>query len=771
MELNKQDSFAGWPKLIFWAGMLVFTFHACTHMVAAGDTWVALACGKHFVNHGVDTVDPFSANSHKAGPSDEQLEKFPEWSRGIIKKIHPTGWINQNWLTHSMFYWLSSTFGSEGEYNYNVMVYWKFAVNIIAAFCIYYFARLLGVSVPGSATSAAVAMLVARTFIDIRPAVHGNVMVCAFLLTLALATYKNIKYIWLVVPITVLWSNLHGGYIYVFIMLVPFVGLNLLTCLSKEKFTSIRLRGIYHTIAAGFTAFITMIIFNPFHLTNLTHTFEISLSKHAESWRRVNEWRPAFERDNPVGEEEAFIVLFIIGWLALAVWVVARFFKPRIESKRRARQGADLIKGNYEWPKIDLAMLAVAALTVYMAIKSRRFIPIAAYAACPVIAMFFEHAVSMIRARLNFNKSNDLSLPELPKTLRTSVIAAGAIAAVVFGAAWGAKYKRIYLDPWALDDLRDSVFMRMTASNLKPIDACTFIRDNNISGNMFNYWTEGGAIAFGQNPDPKTGKTPLQLFMDGRAQAAYDHDKYLLWQLIYAGNSQTALKARMAGRRATNKELREIAESIDQELSSRDIWVFMAPNSEFVQPKNWTMANYLPLTLPAHPDWQCVYIDSFQQMYVDTSTKKGEKLYSDMMEGKAEFPNEFAMNLTLGKNYLRLLDTEMSRKGFEHAKKAFEIDNCFAPMQQLINEVAMRHVHLKKEANDFIEKYLIDFIANRETLKSGKGYLKKLDAAWGAASHLSNVYAKSNPQLAKKYEQLNKELVVERQTISEKIRW
>ena len=59
-----REAFAGWPMVIGWAAMLVFAFHASTHMVAAGDTWVAMACGRHFVNHGVDTIEPFSANSH-----------------------------------------------------------------------------------------------------------------------------------------------------------------------------------------------------------------------------------------------------------------------------------------------------------------------------------------------------------------------------------------------------------------------------------------------------------------------------------------------------------------------------------------------------------------------------------------------------------------------------------------------------------------------------------------------------------------------------------
>ena len=103
------------------------------------------------------------------------------------------------------------------------------------------------------------------------------------------------------------------------------------------------------------------------------------------------------------------------------------------------------------------------------------------------------------------------------------------------GVFWGWKFKNVYLDPWPEDPQYNSVFMRMTASNVKPMDICRFINDNHLTGRMFNYWTEGGAIAFGQKPDPVTGDIPLKLFMDGRAQAAYNHDTFQLWQYIYYG--------------------------------------------------------------------------------------------------------------------------------------------------------------------------------------------------------------------------------------------
>ncbi|MHC4784317.1 MAG: hypothetical protein ACYTE0_14935 [Planctomycetota bacterium] len=76
-------------------------------------------------------------------------------------------------------------------------------------------------------------------------------------------------------------------------LFVSVIGVLLLLAmaLKKERFIALPAKGIYHAIAASIVSFIAMIVFNPFHLTNLTHTFEISVSKHAESWRQVNEWK------------------------------------------------------------------------------------------------------------------------------------------------------------------------------------------------------------------------------------------------------------------------------------------------------------------------------------------------------------------------------------------------------------------------------------------------------------------------------------------------
>ncbi|MCJ7675989.1 MAG: hypothetical protein MUO33_12685, partial [Sedimentisphaerales bacterium] len=165
---NEPAAFSIWLVFLAWLAMLIFAIHACTHMVAAGDTWVAMACGRHFVNHGVDTVEPFSANSHKPGPTPEEIKTWPKWVQWItdkvgletVKKWHPTGWVNQNWLTHVIFYWLTTTLGSEQQPYFNALVYWKFTIYILTIICVFYTGRLLGANPFLSAAFACFALFV-----------------------------------------------------------------------------------------------------------------------------------------------------------------------------------------------------------------------------------------------------------------------------------------------------------------------------------------------------------------------------------------------------------------------------------------------------------------------------------------------------------------------------------------------------------------------------------------------------------------------------------
>ncbi|UCG57377.1 MAG: hypothetical protein JSU70_21230 [Phycisphaerales bacterium] len=771
-EEKKQKALSGWPMIIGWLAMLVFALHACTHMVAAGDTWVAMACGRHFVNHGVDTVEPFSANSHKPGPTEEEVSTWPGWAQWItdtvgietVGRVHPTGWVNQNWLTHVIFYWLSTTLGSEDKPFFDALIYWKFAIYILSVICVYYTGRILGAHPALSAAFACFAMFIARSFLDVRPAGFSNLLVAVFLFILVLATYRNVLYIWLIVPLAVFWCNVHGGYVYVFIMLISFLALNLLTSISKNKFRSIGLRGICHTCGATFAALLAVLLFNPFHLTNLTHTFVISVSEHAERWRDIHEWHPAFDWENPVGTAVPFLVMYIIAWVALAVWVLARVVTSRSADQGRKRKKA-ASSDQYEWPKVDLPLMAIAALTIYMAVRSRRFIPIAAFAACPVISMLVDQIIRAISATINYHKHRSLAVPQMPRQLQFVFIVVGAAVTLFLGTWWGARFKLVYLDAWPADPKLSSIFMRMTASDAKPFNAMKFVKMNKLKGKMFNYWTEGGCIAWGQEPDPNTGKTPLQLFMDGRAQAAYDRRAFDLWSHIISGGP-TVAAARTRQRGLTADDYQEIGRWVGERLEARDVWVVLMPALQFHNP--------FTRGLERNPKWPVVFFNNKQKLFVNYTTPQGKALFDGIGTGRTLYPDEFTRNLIIGHNLLAYgsrEDTERKRRGLDAVVTAFNMNPSPAPMLEIIL-VAPMISELKPLVRSFCKNYYERFSKEMNDLMKQDGYRLRLEAARLACVHLQKVAQEQrDTKLAAYYAAERNKLLAERVKMSQEKRW
>lgn len=980
-----------WPVVIGWVAMLIFAFHACTHMVAAGDTWVAMACGRYFSHHGVSTVEPFSANSHKAGPTAEEVAKWPGWAQWITKKVgletvrkwHPTGWINQNWLTHVIFYRLTTMLGSPEKPYFNALVFWKFAVYLLAVFTIYRTARLLGVNPALAATASGFALFIGRSFFDIRPAGFSNLLVAVFILILVLTSYRNALYVWLLVPLVIFWSNVHGGYIYAFIVLVPFVGWHLLmhlpkrwlvtvysvltwvvlyglthqflahwaemtndyfpqkhaiapsvkedwmlvllllmvggslaaafyrkisdtaltvlhvvadclvfllllsrysvkapatsseylkklfgdalsggfsTCigifalamavgavvlaLKKSEIRVLDRRGLLHVVGAGAVAFVAMVIFNPFHLTNLTHTFVISVSKHAERWRDVHEWHRALDWSNPVGTAIPFLTMYIMAWLAVFVWVILLVQKNLSERSTKKRGSNSEDTGGF---RIDLAMLIVAALTVYMAIRSRRFIPIAAFAACPVIALLLQRIVSLV-LRLKYLRGNSAALdlddrrvvdgttllglagalavlglwrlmfwrwlflpvPSDPTQVQPRFwllaiatllafasfpacaafcgavrrdegssrkvlelhpfaalvwpVAALCIAGAVLGyGLWtGLKFNEVYLNYWPADPKLTSVFMRMTASDAKPFYACQFIRDNKLKGNMFNYWTEGGFIAWGQTPDPNTGRTPLQLFMDGRAQAAYDTRVFDLWTEILAGGP-IARRASYEGRNPTPTEYRQIGAWVTEQLDKFDVWVVMMPANQF--DKSFVHG------LEYDPNWRLAFVNNKQKLFINVETPQGRQLFQGMFTGQTTYPDEFAANFSVGHNLLLLRDSDQKQKGLEMVIKAFQLNPSPGPMLDLLL-IAAQYPDLQQRVNEVCVQYTTQFEENKSDYARHDGYNLRLEAARLAMVRRKQVAdAQGNKEASETCLNRMKRYLIERDFISDRKRW
>lgn len=937
-------------------------------MVGAGDTWVALACGRHFYNHGVDTNEPFSANSHRQGPTAEEIATWPDWAQTIADKVsintlkywHPTGWIDQNWLTHVIFYWLAydSPIADGPKLSFNSLVYWKFAIYILTIICVYYTGRVMGVHPALSATTACAALFIGRSFLDIRPAGFSNLLVAVFLLVLALSTYRNYLYIWFLLPVTVFWANVHGGYIYVFIMLTPVVGIHVLGLLWRKLAVKLELApakpaiaplpgttlpAVWHTIAVGVIAFLASIIFNPFHLTNITHTFLISISENAEGWRNVHEWWPAFRWDNPVGTAFPFLVMTVTGIGLIVIWLIIRFMVPkqvktpklqagyqpkqsntpaymvgfagaalviwaimiscsmtdvakntpqdpsiaesmfwsflinglfvgilwlavfvnihtiylilpfgvlllyasnsepgyagryifpfvatpfycglfaiasRISKKPKyspfnivyvlaasaatilisaatvnpfkftepiwylgqflnlRRPWAPLLEANldinytyyfqviyavnflciagwfvvpyvkvlmaevsggkaeavggespYRRPKIDLALIVVAGMTAYMAYRSRRFIPIAGIAVCPLIALLIDQIIQTAAAARNFWKYGRVSIPRMPFSVQILLTTAAVILVGGLGIHWGIKFKKIYIDPWATDAKFDSMFMRMTASAAKPFDACEFITANKMRGNMFNYWTEGGFIAWGQKPDAD-GHTPLQLFMDGRAQAAYDYQAYEMWQELMSGGP-TPVKVMRRNQNMTPDDYAQTGAWLDKRLKEYKVWVVLMPTNQFETP--------FVKGLEYAQSWRLIFLSDKEKLLVDISTPRGKQLFDGIEDGNTIYPNEVFRDIMIAHNSLLFENTpERLTRGLGFAIKAYDADPTRTPLQ-LIQYYYERFAPLRPSIDEFWQKVVDDFEANKKEYFKHSGFYFKAVGVLMGIGHL-----------------------------------
>jgi hypothetical protein len=170
-----------------------------------------------------------------------------------------------------------------------------------------------------------------------------------------------------------------------------------------------------------------------------------------------------------------------------------------------------------------------------------------------------------------------------------------------------------------------------------------------------------------------------------------------------------------------------------------------------------------------------VYVDDYQQMYVDVESKKGRKLAEDVFTGKAKFPNEYAKSIVLSKINLPAKDPRYYTKGLHHAKKAFELNPSYLSAMPLVNVASGGYGNIKpklrEDARRLLEKYVADFRKNNSSLKRESAYVKKLSAANLIASYLNGYYRTKNKKLAKEYKNDANKWYAERKKVSYAARW
>jgi hypothetical protein len=366
----------------------------------------------------------------------------------------------------------------------------------------------------------------------------------------------------------------------------------------------------------------------------------------------------------------------------------------------------------------------------------------------------------MISALFNRATTGNFTILQMPKWGQYFFAFWAFLVVLFLSIWWGYWYKVVYLNPWPDSYYLTSEFMRMSASYAKPFRVCEFIRDNNMKGVVFNYWTEGGFVAYGQNPDPNTGKTPLQLFMDGRAQAAYSTKDYNHWMYIMGGGD-VAKNVQRAGRGFTNSDYQAIGQWTDRQLSSENVWVVLMPTAQFDSP--------LVRGLDTTSNWLPVFMDDQQKLYVNVNTEQGKSLYFGMFDGRTKFPDEFSKQLTIGTSLLRMRDESKFEMGCDMLIEAFKRKTYQVAAVELINATG-RSQMVRDKVTKVLSDYFDDFVAKEQEYKKQNGYRERMVSAMIAADYLKNIN-RSNAELYGKYIVKIKEYSGKQREINDKSRW
>ncbi len=501
-----------------------------------GDLYVGLAAGRDIMQGKLASPD--------------------EWSYLTGDRV----WINQNWGTHLATYLAYRAAGETG------ILVLKFLMIAALAGFLTLAARARGVRAEVGALAAGGVVLAAHGYIDMRPNLTTLVMVPLLLWTLFLqrrhrhAAWASAAGVWL-------WANAHGGFLFGLGMLGLWTLLQVAFTAMREGLGPALRR---HWPAAGATAGAILLagLATPYPVENLVHPFVVAGS---EVWRTVAEWRSVFDAGRFGTMREFWIVLAALVGLGavrqavalgrarkgrqappaarsaalvqvlIVTGILATVLLTGVGEHVRAREAVRDIEQMRRTALIFLALAAAlawalgvlslrilprdaagaaradrpaalfqAALTVLamsMAIRSRRFIPLAMVVSAPLIAG---------------------QLDWLAERLGRWRVTVALAAMLLVGAGLLIRREAWLYHPQNPTYQSERFFDRMhQVGEAFPARAADFLEANDLEGPVFQEWRWEGYLRW-RVPE-------LKLYVGGRAQQVYTEAEFLQRQALYAG--------------------------------------------------------------------------------------------------------------------------------------------------------------------------------------------------------------------------------------------
>jgi len=442
---------------LYLAGLLAFWSFGYTIM-RGSDFWWHLASGRWMLEHrAIPRVD-FWSYTHRGKP-----------------------WMHHEWLSDVLYAGWEKILGMES------LVWWKWGV-IIATFLLLMRCLHRSTRSPLAALLAAgFALAVAAPFLDLRPHLY-SLLGYVLVLRLALLDEHPAPFLPL---IFLVWVNLHGGFFFglmalsiVLLAWVLFPDAAGIPGSAAGTVGPAKQRWAYAVVLG--LACAGACLLNP----NFTEPFAYPLryAFSADSpYRGLNEWKAPFEP----GGIHAALFPYALGSFGLAIgWLLV---SRRWRTHRRE----------------SLAGVLLCALTLLMALESRRFIPLFAISESLLVAPLLAALFAAIERRIRAPLENRLG----PMPTRALI----PVLALIVSALMLVRYPQ-----------SNRAFLYLTAEDTFPVETLNFVEVNGISGRTFAYYNWGGYIQLRLDGQ-------LQTYIDGRADTVFDDDTFNRYRFVMNG--------------------------------------------------------------------------------------------------------------------------------------------------------------------------------------------------------------------------------------------
>jgi hypothetical protein len=271
---------------------------------------------------------------------------------------HPS--VHDKWGFQVLTHLVLEAAGPEGLIALRVLLLAVMLALVAAA------ARGLGASPAAALLTLALAVVAARSRFLARPDLASLVLLSAFVYVALVVRPDGRRAAWILVPLQVLWVNLHGYFLLGWLV-AGAVGVGRLLDPGAERGSGRRWLVLAFALSAVSLA-------NPSGLAGWLHPFSIlaDLSAHKELYQRaIEEFLPTFAHDPRLPyDRTACLVLGVVAVLALARSLLARLRASRpgtpasdgVPPKAESGEGADAQAQDWVVPAVVLLLLFGAML-------------------------------------------------------------------------------------------------------------------------------------------------------------------------------------------------------------------------------------------------------------------------------------------------------------------------------------------------------------------------------------------------------------------------